>query len=363
MQENSKKLGGQTVSPPVTIVLVNYYGHRDTVECLETLLRLEDGGANIIVVDNSNSLESADAILRWSRGEPALAGAPQVWNHITGHRKWPTTMELSSLQDKDYAMAPRLRLVRPGSNIGFAGANNLGATIALRDPACQYVWFLNNDTAVRPDALLHLLERMRQAPNIGMCGATLVAYDQPEVVQACGARFNAVLGRGVHLGNGLPLSEMPSLEFVEARMNYVVGAAMLVSRSFFETVGPMEESYFLYFEELDWARRAAGKFTLGWAPASIVYHKEGASIGTSYKGRASDTATYYQAVNLLRFNRRFMPLALPLSLIRIAMLSLRFRLRKDRGGAKLMLLALRDFIAGTQRRGPIDLGRLIRARH
>ena len=55
---------------------------------------------------------------------------------------------------------------------------------------------------------------------------------------------------------------------------------MLSSRVFLEDVGLMEESYFLYFEELDWAMRAKKAFKLGYARESVVYHKEGASIGT-----------------------------------------------------------------------------------
>jgi GT2 family glycosyltransferase len=68
----------------------------------------------------------------------------------------------------------------------------------------------------------------------------------------------------------------------------------------------MQEDYFLYFEELDWATRGSGRFRLGYAPKSIVYHKEGASIGTDASG-GSALSIYYLFRNRIRFTHRFAP--------------------------------------------------------
>src|SRR6185437_1326402 len=82
---------------------------------------------------------------------------------------------------------------------------------------------------------------------------------------------------------------------------------MMVSRAFLETVGLMDEGYFLYFEEIDWAIRAEGRFTLGWAPQSFVWHKEGGSIGSSHRQRPSDKSLIHMCVNRLRFTRNRVP--------------------------------------------------------
>ena len=88
---------------------------------------------------------------------------------------------------------------------------------------------------------------------------------------------------------------------------------MLVTSDFIKKIGLMTEDYFLYYEEIDWAMRGKNSFKLGFAPQSIVYHKEGASTG-SRQGRestASKNADYYQLKNRLKFTSRFFPLYLP----------------------------------------------------
>jgi GT2 family glycosyltransferase len=103
----------------------------------------------------------------------------------------------------------------------------------------------------------------------------------------------------------------PDPSAVEAQMAYVVGASMLVTRRFVERGGLMEESYFLYSEEGDWALRGrrAG-FRLGYAPKSWVYHKQGSSIGTSPQG-GSDLSLFYLYRAKLMFTRRHYPWLLP----------------------------------------------------
>ena len=70
-------------------------------------------------------------------------------------------------------------------------------------------------------------------------------------------------------------------------MDYVAGASMFVRRSFVERVGLMEESYFLYFEELNWSIRGRSSSRLGYCAAARVYHKESQSIGVAVASRRS----------------------------------------------------------------------------
>ena len=123
-----------------------------------------------------------------------------------------------------------------------------------------------------------------------------------------------------HIADGtLRASLTPAdLRQAETRMVYVVGASMLVSRRFLQTVGLMQEDYFLYFEEIDWAeraRRADPTLTLGFAPDSIVFHKVGASAGTHSRSMLS---LRYLTVNRLRFVKRFYPSHLSLARMSVA---------------------------------------------
>ena len=88
---------------------------------------------------------------------------------------------------------------------------------------------------------------------------------------------------------------------------------MLVSRQFVESVGLLAEDYFLYNEEIDWATRAKGLYTLAYAAKSTVYHKEGASIGGSnFKlAQKSRTSDFYMIKSRIMFARKFYPYTLP----------------------------------------------------
>jgi GT2 family glycosyltransferase len=202
---------------------------------------------------------------------------------------------------------PRLVLVSVGANLGFAGGCNVGLRYALaRD--FSYCWLLNNDTVVTPTSLSALRQRMVEDDTIGMCGSTLVYYHDPDTVQALGgARLDRTRGTGKHIGVGQPIQADYDIGAIEAQLDYVVGASMLVSSQFLRTIGLMAEEYFLYYEEIDWAFRAHGRFRCGWAPASVVYHKEGGSIGSSHRARPSATSLHFLYRNRLRFARRHLP--------------------------------------------------------
>jgi GT2 family glycosyltransferase len=206
-----------------------------------------------------------------------------------------------------------LVLIRTGGNLGFAGGNNVGLRYLVSRGNFDYVWLLNNDTVVAPDAMSALLRRMGEKTSAGMCGSTLLHYDDPDRVQACGGGYYCRwIGLPWHLGQLRSAARLPSVSHVERWMNYVVGASLLVSKKFLEEVGLLSEDYFLYFEETDWALRSKGRFTMAYAPNSLVYHKIGRSIGTRTDPRhKSLVCDYYAIRNRLLFTRRYFPLALP----------------------------------------------------
>jgi len=84
---------------------------------------------------------------------------------------------------------------------------------------------------------------------------------------------------------------------------------MFVSREFIEDVGFMFEDYFLYYEELDWILRGKRKgWQIGYCWDSVVYHKEGASIGSNIEGKKkSELADYYFFRNRIKFTKKFCP--------------------------------------------------------
>ncbi len=297
-------------SARTAIVLVNWNGWRECIECLDSLFAQDHLNCHIVIVDNDSADGSIEQIARWCESPRAkstwrsLPGVARITQHPS-----PRPI-LHRIFDRPDGVVPPpppscpLTLIRSGRNLGFAGGCNLGVRAA--GPAnFDYFWFLNADTVVDRAALTELLARAARDAATGIVGSTLIFYDRPEVVQALGgAQLDPADGSSRHIGYLTAADRAPEDgALVEREMAYVVGASMLVSAEFIRRVGPMQEDYFLYYEEIDWAMRGRGEFTLGYAPRSRVYHKSGAN---SSKVIPLGTARYYYR-NRLRFVRRFLP--------------------------------------------------------
>jgi GT2 family glycosyltransferase len=317
--------------PKVYIIVLNWNGWRDTIECLESVFRLDYENFRVIVCDNASEDNSLDRIADWAGGSLA-AGCSNPALHELIFPPYPKPVSYLRIGQRDRvsleSRSETLFLLQTGANLGFAGGNNVGLRLALGAGDLDYAWLLNNDTVVEPGALSSLVAAMQTRPDVGLCGSTLLYYHSPRTVQALGGSiYNRWTARGGHIGLGLDVDDIPPHRAVEFRMKYVVGASMFVRNSFLEQIGLLDERYFLYFEEIDWAKRAKGLFGLAYCPGSIVYHKEGASIGTSdVKGkRRSELSDRFASRNRVLFTRIHHPAALA-TVIFAMLLSLLHRL-------------------------------------
>lgn len=304
----------------VYVVVLNWNGWRDTVACLESVLRSEHAPFQVVVCDNASTDDSMHRLAEWAAGHaphgPESEDDPLA-RLVTPPVPKPTRCAVLSRAEAEVGGTAacadaRVVLVQTGANLGFAGGCNVGMRYALARGDCAYVWLLNNDTVVDPSALARLIERMRERHDAGQCGSTLLYYADPDRVQLRGgAGYGPWLATIQRLGDGESASDLPDVGDVERRLRYVSAASMLVSRTFLDAVGLMNEEYFLYFEELDWACRGRA-FGLAYARDSVVYHREGRSIGSNPDGRrTSDLADFYALRNRLLFTRRFFPRAVP----------------------------------------------------
>lgn len=301
-----------------TILIVNWNGWADTIECLESLFRLQYSAFRVIVCDNGSDDGSLDRIRQWAEGS---LNALVATNHPLRSYSWPPVPKPVDYVVYDRAQAEggedgteqaSLLLIDTGGNLGFAGGNNVGLRYLLTRNDCDFIWLLNNDTVVDSGALQGLVARMEEKPAAGMCGSTLLRYDAPDKVQARGGGWYCKwIGLPWHIGQLGGADSPVNLERIESWMNYVVGASLFVRRELLEKVGLLTEDYFLFFEELDLAMRSRNRFQLAYAPSSSVYHKVGRSIGTSSNpSKKSRICDYYVIRNRLLFTRRFHPEAL-----------------------------------------------------
>jgi GT2 family glycosyltransferase len=306
------------------VVLLNWNGWRDTLECLESVFRSRYANYQVIVCDNASGDGSWEQLQAWAEGrlQAPAAGHPVLHSLtvpvITKPISYVTyARQAAEAGGDERAEAVRLVLIQTGANLGFAGGNNVALRFALTRDDFNYIWVLNNDTVVTPEALGAMVARISQVPDAGLCGSTLLYYDNPEIVQVRGGvRYDRWFATIHPLGEGRRADEQFDHARIERSMSYPAGASMLVTRAFLREVGLLSESYFLYCEELDWVTRAQGRFKMAYSPKSIVYHKEGRSIAAAATDRPFNLTDFYAHRNRLRYTRRFFPYSLPTVVLR-----------------------------------------------
>jgi len=322
------------VSKPVYILLLNWNGWRDTIECLESVFRLDYPDFRVIVCDNDSADDSLEKIRGWAEGRVPV-NVPS--EHPLHGLSSPPVAKPVGLTEYDRASAEaggdgsensRLVLIRTGANLGFAGGNNVGLRYALARDDFAFVWLLNNDTVVKPDALSWMVRRMAERPDAGICGSLLPYYDAPETIWTSGGgTFNRWLAKSCSLDNLCPVQKVTPSSEIELQMNFVAGASMLVSKAFLDDIGLMSEEYFLYFEEPDWCFRGRGRYSLAYAEQSIVYHKVGISTARSDAESNRTAESFYFKAQLL-FSAKFFPVALPLVFVLVSINRIKFAFRR-----------------------------------
>jgi GT2 family glycosyltransferase len=304
--------------PPVAVVILNWNGWPDLLECLESVLRLDYPRFQVIVCDNGSTDGSVDRVLDWAAGR--LDILPQR-EDMTRHVRPPIAKPLTVIAldrapaergGNEAAAAASIVLILNGANLGFAAGNNVGLRHALAR-GYEFVWLLNADTVVPPGALRPMVARMNSDATIGMCGSLHCYYDAPEIIdQAGGCAYYPLLGIARRLAKGGLAGQALDWRKIERRLGFVSGASCLVRSSFLREIGLMTEDLFLYGEEIDWAIRAAGRYKLALAPQSVVYHKKGRSIGSKSFGTIrSASSAYFLWRARRRVTKRHHPIGLP----------------------------------------------------
>lgn len=307
------------------IVILNWNGWKDTLECLESVFKQDYPNYFVIVLDNDSSDGSFEHIANWmdGRGADAVQSIP-VLGHLSfpGIKKPVSGLKCQSIDELPLNSADyfSMALVKTGGNLGFAGGNNVGLNWIRKHEknANTWVWLLNNDTVIEPDALSQMVRHLQEKQKNGKytCGSLVKFYQEPHIIQALGgATFNSYTGVGSQtLGRFLDDKATIDHESVASQMDYITGCSWLLPLAFIREVGLMEDRYFLYYEEMDWVLRSRQHgYQLTYAPQSVVYHKEGSSIGSKTMNRApSQLSEFYMARNKIYFIRKFYPLRLPL---------------------------------------------------
>ena len=294
----------------VALVIVHYRTIADTLECLESALRLiiPDGtSVRIILVDNASGDGSWSRILAWASRRKLFWHARFHASQLPGGVEQGLGFRFNNINTE-------IVLLRARENQGYAAGCNRGIEFALADPYTTHLWVLNSDLIFDQDALCHMLVASDR-PEPAIYGSTLLFHDDPSAIQAAGgAVYWKSLGRSRHCGKGRKVAEFANLSY---GLDYVVGAAMFFPREVIDKIGLLPEQFFIYFEETEWCARARdGGVDMIWVPNAHIIHKEGKSTGAADRFRKlSDLSFRYVVRNSLLFSELRYPLWIPTVLL------------------------------------------------
>ena len=184
-------------------------------------------------------------------------------------------------------------LIRLERNGGYAAACNV-ATKHATERQLDFVWFLNSDLRVPDTALLTLISCLQAAPQAAAAVPVAITATHPPTVLSAGVRIGRWTAAVHHQWAGEPVQHLPDHPFAA---DAIEGAAMLVRVSAIEKIGPLDETYFMYWEDTDWSYRARQRgHALLVAPSVLVTHGLGQSSSPALR-------IQYILVNRVRFMR------------------------------------------------------------
>lgn len=277
------------------VVIVTFNSADVILDCIESLLSDKSQKLNIVMVDNASTDETSGVIRKWAAGELSYNASDDLPFSFS-----PVSKPIQ-LNGEVHASGHQLTLIETGVNGGFAAGVNIGlAEISTRECIDRF-WILNPDSVVPPGTTKAIADHPIDAFSL-MGGRVLyLGYDDRIQIDGGTVDWRTGVTGNIHLGQ--PHQTTPAPDPV--RMDFITGASMVVSRKFYESVGPMREDYFLYYEEVDWAMRR-GALPLAYCPEAVVYHRAGTAIGSPTLGRpASVFSLYFKHRARLRFMRRF----------------------------------------------------------
>lgn len=316
-------------TPWIGVIIVSYRAADFIAECLESLMGTEYPRLKVMVVENDSPDGSAAAIRDWALGDAPFAH-PADWP-VPAATVSPKPRPFAEFGGAEAARASfdalgEITLIHSGSNLGYAGGVNVGLEALLPHPEIELFWVLNPDCVVEPGTPAAFAAAARKAGGrFALMGGRASFFGEPEIVQADGGRFRPWLGRGgsVNKNRRADSCDPPAGE----SLDYIHGMCMVASRAFIQQAGLMDASWFLYYEEVDWAYRR-GNLPLLVVPEARIRHRSGASSGDREAGLGSLFSVYVFSRNGLRFMARWYPWRIPFAYLSWLAISIRnFALR------------------------------------
>jgi len=223
----------------VHVLVINWNGMEHLQECFGSLCASAYANARFVLVDNA----SADGSVGFVR--------------------------------REFGRDARVEIVECGANLGWSGGNNVGMERAL-EAGADYVFLLNNDTAVAPDCIEHLVTFAEAHPEAGGVAPKMLLFDQPDIINSIGVECSLV-GVGWDIG----LGRVDGPEWSEPRKVLgLCGGACLLRCEALRKTGLLPSDFDIYLDDLDLSLRLWDAGYEVWScPAATVRHKFSATMG------------------------------------------------------------------------------------
>lgn len=270
--------------PKVAIIVLNWNGWQDTIECLESVYQISYPDYEVILIDNGSKDQSLEKIKEYAIGNLEVNSE---FMRYDGDNKPIKVIELTKEQSEkmkdlgDRKICPsnkKITIIKCSKNYGFAEGNNIGVrySIAVLNP--HYILLLNNDTVVDKDFLEYLVDALNKSNCAGIAGPKIYYYDfrgKKNIIHSSGGKLDMWRGLSWHLSRN---KEDHGYYSEIASVDYITGACLLIKKEMIEKINLFNPMYFAYWEETDLCMRGLKNgYKTMYVPDSRIWHKVSAS--------------------------------------------------------------------------------------
>jgi GT2 family glycosyltransferase len=260
--------------PHVSIIILNWNGWQDTIECLESVLKLEYSNFNVILIDNDSSDDSVIQIKNWASGKSGHSIYTNYPSIVMPLVEKP--LKIVELDIDEYPVIKYIEVenkailsVKNTINLGFAVANNQGIEIANKLFKSDFCYLLNNDTVIEKNALTDLIDVMTKDKTISVAQSTIYSYEENKIVNAG--------GRILFWGQTKYYKQIEKNEV--RKVSSVSGCALFVRAEVISNFGKLSDRFFHGEEDFEYSMRMKkNQQVLVCSGGSRVYHKVGTSV-------------------------------------------------------------------------------------
>lgn len=228
----------------VYVVVLNWNGWKDTLECMDSVFKSDYKDVKIIVVDNNSSDDSLIKINSF--------------------------IETNGFQHRVYIIANN-------ENSGFSKGCNIGIDYSMKQADCEYIWLLNNDTEIEIDTISNLINFYKRFTNYSVITPQINYFDNKELIWNCGGRISKLGFRKYFYPKENEAVLPRDKEFFN--VSFLTNCASFFKREFFENGYRLNERFFFGEEDFSLSLYAKkNKLKMACIISAKIYHKVSSSI-------------------------------------------------------------------------------------